>query len=283
MIYLVIVSLIWAFSFGMIKTNLTSLDPNFVSFLRLFISLLIFLPFLRLKNIFVKDQFYLILTGAIQFGIMYTSYIYAYQFLQAYEIALFTIFTPVYITLINDLIRKRFNKLFLFTSIIAVFGTAIIIYKNIISDYFLLGFFLVQISNLCFAFGQVLYSRIMKRMTNITHSSIFGLLYIGAVIVALLASLTTTDYLDITITSEQFFTLLYLGVVSSGIAFYLWNIGVTKVNKGALAIFNNLKIPLAVGVSILFFDESGDPLKLIIGGGLIIAALFFNESISSKS
>ena len=38
MIYLFIVSLIWAFSFGLIKTNLTSLDASFVAAARLVIS-----------------------------------------------------------------------------------------------------------------------------------------------------------------------------------------------------------------------------------------------------
>ena len=44
---LFIVSLIWAFSFGLIKDRLAGLDANFVAAARLLISLLIFLPFLR--------------------------------------------------------------------------------------------------------------------------------------------------------------------------------------------------------------------------------------------
>ena len=46
--YLVIVSLIWAFSFGLIKTYLVGLDPFVVSGIRIGIALLVFLPFLRL-------------------------------------------------------------------------------------------------------------------------------------------------------------------------------------------------------------------------------------------
>ena len=47
MVFLLLVSLIWAFSFGLIKGNLTGLDSNFVAFCRMFVSLLIFLPFLK--------------------------------------------------------------------------------------------------------------------------------------------------------------------------------------------------------------------------------------------
>ena len=44
-IYLVITSCIWAFSFGLIGNRLAGLDPAVVAFARLALSLLAFLPF----------------------------------------------------------------------------------------------------------------------------------------------------------------------------------------------------------------------------------------------
>ncbi|HBA92554.1 MAG TPA: EamA family transporter, partial [Anaerolineaceae bacterium] len=90
MIYLLVVSLIWAFSFGLIKGQLTGLDANFVAAARLVISLAVFLPFLRLRNVPGRLRLRLILTGAVQYGLMYIAYTYAFQYLQAYEVALFT-------------------------------------------------------------------------------------------------------------------------------------------------------------------------------------------------
>ena len=46
---LFLTSLLWAFSFGLTK-RLTGLDAAFISFARLSLALLVFLPFLRLKN-----------------------------------------------------------------------------------------------------------------------------------------------------------------------------------------------------------------------------------------
>lgn len=91
MLYLLIVSLIWAFSFGLIKGNLTGLDSNFVSFARLLISFIVFLPFLRLKLVNKNLSLKLILTGALQYGLMYISYIYSYQYLKAFEVALLSL------------------------------------------------------------------------------------------------------------------------------------------------------------------------------------------------
>lgn len=277
MIYLLTVSLIWAFSFGLIKSNLVSLEPNFVTFARLFISLLVFIPFLRLNNIPKNLIFKLTGIGALQFGLMYIAYIYSYQYLQSYEIVLFTIFTPLYITLINDLINKKVNKKFLAAALLAVVGAGIILFQKLHSHEFMYGFILVQISNVCFAAGQIFYTKVKKDLPGNSDHSLFGLLYLGAVIVTLPASLFSTDYSSLIILPGQLGTLIYLGVISSGLAFYLWNVGATKVNEGSLAVFNNLKIPLAMIVSIFIFGEEGDISKLFLGGLIIFAALFTNE------
>jgi len=276
MIYLLIVSLIWAFSFGLIKDNLTSLDSNFVAFTRLLISFIVFIPFLKIKKINNDLVIKLILNGAVQYGIMYVAYIYAFQFLKAYEIVLFTIFTPIYVTLINDILNKKFNRMFLITSSLAVIGAGIVVYNQLSDSNLITGFILIQVSNLSFAFGQVFYKNIMAHV-KIKDRDVFALLYFGAVITSFIFTLFTTNLLEIKITETQVFTLLYLGIVASGLGFFLWNYGARKTNAGALAIFNNLKIPLGILVSILFFDEIVNIDTLIVGGIIVIFALIINE------
>lgn len=277
MLYLLIVSFIWAFSFGLIKSSLTGLDPNIVSFIRLFISLIIFLPFLKIKILNIRFSVKLILIGAIQYGIMYSTYIYSYQFLKAYEVALFTIFTPIYVTFINDLFNKKINKIFFASAFIAVLGAFIIAYHNLESLSFIKGILILQISNLCFAFGQVYYKKVMKSVSSIKDHQIFGLLYLGGVIITGIFSLFTGNYHNFILSNNQWLILIYLGLIASGLGFFLWNYGVRKANIGTVAVFNNLKVPLAISVSILFFNEHSNILRLIIGGVIVIFALFFNE------
>lgn len=142
MAYLFIVSLIWAFSFGLIKGNLTGVDSNFVGFARLLISFLIFLPFLKIKKINGRLALKLLLTGMLQFGIMYLTYLAAFRTLKAYEVALFTIFTPIFVTLIDDAFARKFNFLHLATAIITVAGTWVIKRGEIQSPGVMTGFLL---------------------------------------------------------------------------------------------------------------------------------------------
>lgn len=285
MIYLLIVSLIWSFSFGLIKGNLTNIDSSLVSFIRLFLSFVVFIPFIKLNSLENKLKLKLIITGAIQYGLMYISYIYSYQFLMAHEVALFTIFTPIYVTIINDLLEKKFHKVFLISSILAVLGTAVIKFENISNTDFIVGFLVVQISNISFAFGQIYYVKLKKEIPAIKDLNIFGYLYFGAVILSGLATAVTSDFTTLqSISQTQILTLLYLGVLASGICFFLWNLGATKTDTGTLAVLNNIKIPLAIIVSLLFFNEESDVVRLIIGGGIVFGALFLNQKLlKSKS
>jgi drug/metabolite transporter (DMT)-like permease len=279
MAYLFIVSLVWAFSFGLIKNQLAGLDANFIAASRLLISLLVFLPFLRVKGLPRKQSSALLLAGAVQYGIMYVAYNYSFQYLKAYEVALFTIFTPIYVTLINDAIQRRFHRLSLVATILAVAGTAFMKRGGELQSEILVGFLIVQISNLGFAFGQIYYKKIMAALPEKKFSNlqVFGLLYLGGFLTAGLSAAVFTPWRQFSIIPSQVLVLLYLGAISSGVCFFLWNVGARKVHTGTLAVFNDLKIPLAVTVSLVFFGETANLLNLIVGGGVVLAALLLNE------
>jgi drug/metabolite transporter (DMT)-like permease len=279
---LLLVSIAWGFSFGLIKGNLTGIDSNFISFARMAFSLVVFLPFLKFKKIDKNLFWKLFLAGALQFGVMYIAYIAAFRYLQAYEVALFTIFTPIYVTLINDAMNKKFNALYLITAGLAVVGTWVIEQSHILSPGILTGFTLVQISNLAFAFGQIYYRKLLTGITGLKDHEVFGALYLGAATITALATLIFTPLGSLTLTAKQVWTLIYLGVFASGICFFLWNLGARRVNAGALAIFNDFKIPLAVAISLLVFGEQTNLLNLLIGGLIIAASLAVNELLDRK-
>ncbi len=282
MALLFIVSMIWAFSFGLIKGNLAGVDSTFVAFARLFIAALVFLPFLKVKGVEWKTRLKLAFTGFVQFGLMYIFYLAAFQSLQAYEVALFTIFTPIFVTLSDDLFSRRFNLLHMIVALVTVAGTWVIEGQALQTQAVWNGFILVQVSNLCYAFGQIYYRRIMGQHPELQDHQVFGLLYIGGVVVTVLATFFLTPLSSISLSVNQILTLIYLGAIASGLSFFLWNIGGRRVNAGTLAIFNDLKIPLAVVVSLLVFGEQANLLRLVIGGIIIIGALILNEALNKK-
>jgi drug/metabolite transporter (DMT)-like permease len=151
MVFLLLASLIWAFSFGLIKGTLTGLDSSFISMVRMGISFVVFAPFMRIKNIPPRLLLQLAAIGGVQYGLMYLFYIYSYQFLPAYQVALFTVLTPIYVTLIDDAFEKKMNPLFLFTAVLAAAGAGFISYREGSFQPMLIGFTAIQASNVCFA------------------------------------------------------------------------------------------------------------------------------------
>lgn len=282
MFYLLLSSCIWAFSFPLIGHGLASVDSYYQAAFRMAVSMLVFLPFLRLKTVGWSTGFRLCSVGFVQYGVMYICYLKAYRYLAPHEVALFTIFTPLFTTLTYDWLTKRFHLLFLTTACLSIAGTAIVKYEEFGREGLLWGILLVQASNLCFAWGQIYYREIMRNNPQLTNTQIYALLYAGALIAPALWLAFHPDLLDVTLQPNQFFILLYLGVIASGVAFFLWNTGARRVDAGALAIFNNLKIPLAIAVSLIFFHEKTDIPRLLIGGGLVLAALFLNEWLTAR-
>ena len=275
MLPLLITSLIWAFSFGLIKKHLPGIDAGFVAFARLFLALLLFLPLWRPRRVPPAIALRLAAAGTIEFGLMYVFYIHSFRFLPAHQVALFTVFTPLYVALIADLLERRFRPRHLWTALLATAGTAVIVYSGWGSGALVAGFLLVQASNACFAAGQVWYKRLAAGASWRGREA-FAWLYLGGAAAAALSMLAAPGPLP-RLSGASAAVLVYLGLLASGVGFFLWNIGATRVPAGVLAVMNNLKVPLAVVVSLVFFGESADLLRLAIGGAAITLALYLNK------
>lgn len=284
MFYLLLVSFIWAFSFGLIKNQLAGLDSTAVGVVRLGLSALVFLPFLKLSLATARQRLVLCAVGALQFGLMYLLYLRAFHYLQSFEIALFTITTPLYVLLLDALLERRVDRAFWLAALLAVVGAAIIVWKKgAASAPSLIGVFLMQASNICFAAGQLAYRRIRLGMTKSPDFAVFGWLYLGAVIATSAVSLALGSWSHFHPSVSQWGVLAYLGVLSSGLCFFWWNRGATQVNTGTLAAMNNAKIPLGVACSLFFFGEEADWTRLALGGGLLAVAVYLAERARARS
>jgi drug/metabolite transporter (DMT)-like permease len=256
MLLLLTASLIWAFSFGLIKTQLAGLDPFLVAALRLGLALLLFLPFLRLGGLPRRLQVQLAACGALQYGLMYVAYLAAFKSLSGSEVALLTTLTPVYVALLDDACEGRLHGRYVLAAVLSVLAGALVLLGNGAPRAVLPGFLLVQASNLTFAAGQVWYRRLLPARSGVGDRQVFALLYLGGVLAALTAVLATASWRSASwdLSPRQWWVVLYLGLLPSGLCFFLWNAGARRVNAGLLAVLNNAKMPLAVAVSLLCFE-----------------------------
>lgn len=288
MAYLIFVTFLWAFSFPLIGYFISNqMDSFFAAFFRVFLAFLIFLPFLNF-GIKWALKFKLLGIGALQIGIMYLFYYHSFLYLNVSEVALFTIFTPFYVSLVYDFFAKRFRPLYLVSISICVFG-AFIIKFGAINSQFIIGFLLIQMANLSFGTGQSLYKIVLEKQKNLSQKSIFGYFHLGASLITALAFLALGDMQNLPKNTSSWLVLFYLGIVASGLGYFLWNKGATLVDSGILAIMNNAVIPAAIIANallvFLFFPQkslhyTGDELvRMALGTVLMFLSLWLHYKI----
>jgi len=272
MTYLLVVSMVWAFSFGLIKGHLVGLSPSFVSLVRMVLSLVLFLPFLRLQRLGWSRAVQLLLLGSVQYGLMYVLYVASFETLAAHEVALFASFTPLFVVLLDDGLGRVFRPRFAVAALLAVAGALVLGRGFLGVPGAWKGILLMQGSNLCFAVGQVWYRRLGPGVGP-SHRE-YALPYAGAVLATGVFVLLTPGSVPTELSLDQVAVLGYLGVLASGVCFYLWNVGATRTNAGVLAVFNNAKVPLGVLVSLVVFGESASWWRLGVGACLVALALW---------
>jgi drug/metabolite transporter (DMT)-like permease len=222
--YLIGVTLLWSFSFSLIGVYLAGqVDAYFSVLTRIVLASLVFLPF--------QPSLAAPRSGGQADGPRchparhhVSLLLPLLPALTVPEVLVFTIFTPIYVTLIHDLLEGRFKPVYLWGALLAVLGAAVIRFDGLTENY-VLGFLVVQGANVCFALGQVGYKVLLAREAEQPPQlAVFGCFYLGALVIALPAwwLLGKPQY---PASSLQWGILFWLGVGASGLGYFLWNKG----------------------------------------------------------
>lgn len=269
------VTLLWAASFSLIGEFLAGRVDGYIAvFIRMVLALMVFAPLYRMRRLPWLRQLQLAALGAIQIGVMYLFLYHAFLYLTVAEVLLFTIFTPLYVVLIDDHIfnKKHLPVRWWIATAVAVLGAAIIRYETVSSDFWF-GFALIQSANICFAAGQICYKRLpLGDERNQLH--VFAPFFAGAAVVTALAVWLFGNLQMAPQTTLQWGILLWLGAVASGLGYFAWNVGAKRVNTAQLATMNNMLIPAGLLINFLFWGQNVDWLRLALGAAVLSFAVW---------
>lgn len=277
MALLIITTILWAFSFSLIGEYLAGhVDSYFSVLMRVGLAALVFLPFLRLRGQTFKTILLYMLVGAMQLGVMYLFSFRAYVYLSVSEFLLFTVLTPLYITLIYDLLSKRRLRWgYVLSALLAVAGAAIIRYDKV-SDHFWTGLMFVQLANISFAMGMVGYKRLMETRPMPQHTA-FSWFYLGALLCAVVAWFLWGNPQKLPTTNLQWGILVWLGIGASGLGYFMWNYGATQVDAGTLGIMNNFHVPAGLLVNLAIWQQQPHWPSFIVGAAVIMSSLWVHR------
>ena len=276
--YLLIVTAIWAFSFSLIGEYLAGkVDSDFAVLVRVAIAAVVFLPFTRWRDLPQRLLAGFWLAGALQFGVTYLCLYRSFSVLTVPEVLLFTVLTPIYVTLLDDALARRFNPWALVAAAVAVGGGIIIRFQHLEGDY-LLGFLLLQVANATFAAGQVLCRQLLaKYPTPQPLHRFFGHFFLGALVVALPSFLLFGNAGRLPQSDLQWGVLVWMGLFATALGMYWWIKGSTLVDAGTLAVMKELHVPAGLLVNLLLWNRGADLPRLAAGGVVILSSLWLNR------
>ena len=221
---LVLLALIWASAFFNIKIATYSFGPVTIAFLRVFFGAIPVLLLCYYKNIkieaFSKDWHWFAMIGFINLVAPFFLIAYGVQSVQSNLAAILMSTTPLSSTVLGHFYTKneKFNFIKTFGILIGFSGILYLFSDNLLIDENnFLSALLILLGSTCYVVGGVLTLKISKKK----NENVTGSILIWAIIILIpLVSFIEQPW-NITPRLDSTISVIYLGLVSTGIAWLL--------------------------------------------------------------
>ncbi len=278
-IFSFITIVIWSVAFVSNKALLAYISPieNMVlRFTIAYILLLIIYPKQILPNS-VKDEFSFFILGFLGIFIYFLLENFALKYTQATNVGLYMGAIPLFTAIIAHLLTKdeSLNRYTVIGFLVAIFGIALILLDGSKFQLRLKGDLLALLAAAVFA----LYSVALKLVPKDYHyiviarkSFFYGLILMGIYFYSSGKSFNI-EALSI---KTVWLNIAFLGLLSSGLAFILWQQGIERI--GSISASNYIYlVPLITAIAgISLLGETLTP-KMLIGGILILIGLYIAQ------
>ncbi|MDA7830417.1 DMT family transporter [Candidatus Pelagibacter sp.] len=219
-----ILALIWASAFFNIKIATESFGPITIAFLRVFfgsIPVLLLCFFKKIKiEAFSKDWYWFAIIGFVNLVSPFFLIAYGIKSVQSNLAAILMSTTPLSSTILGHLYTKneKFNLVKTFGILIGFSGIIYLFSDNLlINDSNFISALLILLGSTCYVIGGVLTLKIRKKK----NENVTGSILIWAVIILLPLVCFIEKPWDSTPSAESTISVVYLGIVSTGIAWLL--------------------------------------------------------------
>ena len=221
---LVLLALIWASAFFNIKIATYSFGPITIAFLRVFFGAFPVLLLCYYKNIkieaFSKDWHWFAMIGFINLVAPFFLIAYGVKSVQSNLAAILMSTTPLSSTILGHFYTKneKFNLIKTFGILIGFSGIIYLFSDNLlINDNNIISALLILLGSTCYVIGGVLTLKISKKK----NENVTGSILIWAVIILVPLVIFFERPWEITPRLDSSISVIYLGLVSTGIAWLL--------------------------------------------------------------
>lgn len=231
----------------------------------------------RIIKIEKSDLKYFVLLGLLNIPLNQFLFLKGISLTTAPNMALAYALTPAFVLVIAMMFLKERVTFAKIIGVVIAIGGAFVILMEAGLDFSSDGFkgdLMALMASLSWGLYTVVGKRISTKYGPIFTTGI-------AMVIGLIMYLPMYFFMDIkfdfnTISSVNWIQLVYLGAITSGVAYALWYYALTKIQAGKIAVYNNLQPILTTLLSLIFF-ATPITLYFIIGGILIIVGVFITQ------
>ena len=284
-ILLTILSIIWASAFFNIKIATYSYGPTTIALLRVFfgaIPVILLCVFKKIKiEAFKKDWYWFAIIGLINLVVPFFLIAYGVKTVQSNLAAILMSTTPLSSTILGHFFIKKEKINFLktigvligFAGIVYLFSDNLLINENNFSSALL-----ILVGSTCYVIGGVLTLKISrKKNENVTAS-----ILIWATIILIPITFIFEKPWNLNPSIPSTISLIYLGVVSTGIA-WLLRFRILKNNGLVFQSQVAYLIPIfGIILSYIFLREIITP-KVLIALLAVIIGIYFVKRSTNKT
>ncbi len=270
---LILITLIWGFSFVVLKTITSAIPTNYIIAIRFgmaaLVMLILFFP--RIKKLDLQS----IKAGTILAVILYASYYFQTFGLKYTTVGNNAFLTSVYVVLVPFLYwvvkREKPDSYNIISALICMTGIGLLTLSSHLSVN--LGDIFTLISGLAFGF-HIVFTGILSRkndpiLLTFTQFTVTALISFA---VALCTETLPTKFETVTVLS-----LLYVGIFSSMIAMLIQTICQKYVSPSRASLIMSMESLFGTVFGIILLHERPTP-KTFIGFFLIFAAVIISET-----
>lgn len=270
---LIIVTIIWGAGFVASEIALQTMTPFQIMAIRfLFATIIMAIPSTKtIKNIKKSEMKSGALLGTFLFGAFALQTI-GLQFTTPSKNAFLTATNVVIVPFIAFIIlKKKTSKQNIIGALLAIIGAGVL---SIQSDFSLgIGDTLTLLGAVCFAFQIFLTGEFVSKI----HANTLNLLQMGtACILSFVGLFISGEFLQFTPSFDSILAVLYLGLISTALSYFIQTISQKYVDETKSAIILSTESVFGTIFSVIILKEIVTT-KMLIGSILILSAVIISE------
>ena len=259
---LILVAIIWALNFSVIKVTLTQIDPFSFNALRYVLSAALLIGYAKLKGFSIrvqKQHFWpwvgIGLVGNLLYQVLF---IVGLNLTNAAHAAVMLGTIPVWVTVFSHFFTDEKTTR---TKVLGILSAFVGVVMIIISESpetnptenTTLGDVIALISAMSWAAYTILSKKYLKIYHSAQYSGFMALVGVIALVLAGLPSLIKVDFSSITLAGYG--GIIYSGLLSVGLSYLIWNRGIHLIGTVKTAAYQNLVPVLGLIFGVIILGE----------------------------